>query len=110
MTIRYRTQLYLMLAPFLVGLFALVVVPAVASLAVAFLDYSPLQPTTFTWAGLDQFALLQKDPLFWTALANSLIYTIISVPLRMVGALGLALFLEKRRKGIGFYRSAAYIP
>lgn len=107
---RYRTQLLLMLAPFLVGLFALVVVPAIASLAVAFFDYSPLRPTTFKWAGLDQFALLREDPLFWTALGNSLIYTLISVPLRMGGALGMALFLEKRRKGIGFYRSAAYIP
>ncbi len=110
MRMRYRTQLLLMLAPFVLGLMALVALPAIASLAVAFFDYSPLRPTTFTWDGLNQFALLKKDPLFWTALGNSLVYTVVSVPLRMVGALGLALFLEKRRKGIGFYRSAAYIP
>ncbi len=107
---RYRLQLLIMLAPFVVGMLLLVALPAVASLAVAFFDYSPLRPTTFSWVGLDQFAQLREDPLFWTALGNSLIYTGISVPLRMVGALGLALFLEKRRKGIGFYRSAAYIP
>ncbi|HUP27048.1 MAG TPA: sugar ABC transporter permease [Chloroflexia bacterium] len=107
---RYRYQLYLMLAPFVVGLVLLVLFPAVASLAVAFFDYSPLKPTDLPWVGLGQFALLREDRLFWTALGNSLIYTVVSVPLRMVGALGLALFLEKRRKGIGLYRSAAYIP
>lgn len=99
-----------MLAPFLLGIAALVVIPATASLAVAFFDYSPLRPTEFPWVGLEQFGQMREDPLFWTALGNSLIYTIVSVPLRMIGALGLALFLEKRRKGIGFYRSAAYIP
>src|SRR6188474_435414 len=107
---RYRTQIIIMLAPFLIGLVVLVALPAAASLFVAFLNYSPLRPTTFEWVGLKQFELLKDDPLFWTALWNSLIYTAISVPLRMAGALGLALFLEKRRKGIGVFRSAAYVP
>jgi multiple sugar transport system permease protein len=107
---RYQTQLKIMLAPFLIGLVLLVALPAAASLFVAFLNYSPLRPTTFTWAGLEQFAKLKEDPLFWTALGNTLLYTAISVPLRMLGAVGMALFLEKRRKGIGFYRSAAYVP
>jgi multiple sugar transport system permease protein len=107
---RYRTQLYLMLAPFLVGLVVLVVIPATASLAVAFFNYNPLQPTVFPWDGLGQFNLLQADPQFWRALANSLVYTLLSVPFRMAGVLGLALFLEKRRRGIGAYRAAAYLP
>lgn len=106
----YRNQLHLMLAPFLVGLILLVVVPAAGSLAVAFFDYSPLHPTVFTWDGLNQFAAMRDDPLFWTALGNSLLYTLLSVPLRMIGVLALALFLEKRRTGIQAYRAAAYLP
>jgi multiple sugar transport system permease protein len=107
---RYRTQLLLMLAPFLAGLVVLVVVPATASLAVAFFDYSPLDPTNFKWDGLGQFAQLGGDQLFWTALGNSLIYTAGSVPLRLLGAAGLALLLERRRKGIGIFRATAYLP
>jgi multiple sugar transport system permease protein len=99
-----------MLAPFLVGMVLLVIVPAVGSLAVAFLDYTPLKPTEFRWAGLRQFTLLGEDPLFWTALGNSLLYMVLSVPLRMLGILAVALFLEKRRKGIQMYRAAAYMP
>lgn len=99
-----------MLAPFLLGLLVLVILPATASLAVAFFNYTPLHSTSFPWDGLHQFALLQADSQFWRALSNSLLYTLLSVPLRMVGILGLALFLEKRRKGIGAVRAAAYLP
>jgi multiple sugar transport system permease protein len=107
---RYRTQVWLMLLPFLLGMTVLVVLPAAGSLAVAFFDYSPFQPTTFPWIGLGQFAELWQDSLFWTALTNSLIYTAGSVPLRLFGALALALLLERRRRGIGFYRAAVYLP
>ena len=99
-----------MLAPFLVGMLLLVVLPAAASLVVAFFDYSPLKPTTFPWVGLGQFDLLRQDPLFWTALGNSLLYTAISVPFRMLGVVAMALFLERRRRGIQGYRAAAYMP
>jgi multiple sugar transport system permease protein len=107
---RYRTQLLLMLGPFLVGMVVLVVAPAAGSLAVAFFDYSPLRAGDFKWDGLGQFEQLGADPLFWTALGNSLIYTAGSVPLRLAGALGLALLLERRRRGIGLFRAAAYLP
>ena len=107
---RYRTQLLLMLAPFLVGMIVLVVIPAAGSLAVAFFDYSPLNPTSFPWVGLGQFGTLAADPLFWTALGNSLLYTLGSVPLRLAGAVGLALLLDRPRKGIRVYRAIAYLP
>jgi multiple sugar transport system permease protein len=107
---RFKTQLYLMLAPFVVGLIILVAIPAIGSLAMAFFNYSPLRPTQFPWAGLDQFIDLKDDPLFWTALGNSLLYTVASVPLRMLGVLIMALFLERRRRGIGAYRSSTYLP
>jgi multiple sugar transport system permease protein len=107
---RYRTQLLIMLAPFVVGLVVLVAIPAAGSLVVAFFDYSPLAPTEFNWVGLDQFARLGSDRLFWTALGNTLLYMAFSVPLRLAGALGLALLLDRKRKGIGFYRASAYVP
>ena len=107
---RYRTQLLLMLAPFLIGMIGLVVIPAAGSLFVAFFNYSPLQPLRFEWSGLGQFAQMRSDPLFWTALGNSLLYTLGSVPLRLGGAVGLALLLDRRRRGIGVYRAVAYLP
>src|SRR4051794_4085490 len=99
-----------MLAPFLVGLVILVVIPAASSLIVAFFDYTPLHATTFVWSGLDQFRQLGADPLFWTALGNSLLYTAGVVPLRAGGALVLALLLDRQRRGVRFYRAAIYLP
>jgi len=99
-----------MLAPFLVGVVVLIIIPAAGSLAVAFFNYTPLRSTEFPWAGLGQFGLLWQDPLFWTALGNSLLYTLGSVPLKLLGAVGLALLLERRRRGISVYRAAAYLP
>src|SRR5690349_25024836 len=110
LSMRFKTQLYLMLAPFIVGLILLVVVPSVGSLAVAFFNYSPLKPTSFPWAGLQNFFDLKDDPLFWTAMGNSLLYTVASVPLRMLGVVAVALFLEKRRRGSSAYSSSAYLP
>src|SRR4051794_11593932 len=107
---RYRTQAMLMLAPFLIGLLVLVVLPAAASLVVAFFDFNPLVPTQLPWVGLGQFRSMRDDPIFWTALSNTLIYTAGSVPLRLVGALGLALLLERRRRGTVAFRAAAYLP
>jgi multiple sugar transport system permease protein len=108
--VRYRTQLWLLLAPFLIGLVVLVALPAAGSLAVAFFDYTPLHATRFVWSGLDQFAQLSQDPLFWTALGNSLLYTAAVVPLRAAGALGLALLLDRRRRGVAVYRALVYLP
>src|SRR5215203_1387 len=107
---RFRTQLYLMLAPFIVGLILLVVVPSLGSLVVAFFNYSPLKPTQFPWVGLQQFIALKDDPLFWTALGNSHLYTAASVPLRMLGVMAVALFLTRRRRGTSAYNSSAYLP
>ena len=99
-----------MLAPFIAGLILLVVVPSLGSLVVAFFNYSPLKPTQFPWVGLQQFIDLKDDPLFWTALGNSLLYTVASVPLRMLGVLAVALFLTRRRRGTSAYSSSAYLP
>src|SRR4051812_25608802 len=107
---RYRTQLWLLLTPFLIGMVVLVVIPASGSLAVAFFNYSPLHPYNFPWSGLQNFFALANDPLFGTAVGNTLLYTLGSVPLRLLGTLGLALLLDTRRRGISFYRAAAYLP
>jgi multiple sugar transport system permease protein len=99
-----------MLCPFLVGIVVLVALPAAGSLVVAFFDYSSLQPSRFPFVGLGQFENLGDDPLFWTALGNTLIYTVGSVPLRLLGALGLALLLSRPRRAVRVYRAIAYLP
>lgn len=104
----YRAGLYLLLAPYLAGVGVLVVVPIVLSCALAFTVYDGLSAPT--WTGLGNFRDLLNDPLFAIAVRNSLLFVVLTVPLRVAIALGLALLLERPRRGVGLYRVAVYVP
>jgi multiple sugar transport system permease protein len=103
-----RRQLGLMLAPYAVGLLGLVLLPAAVTLALAFTEYDLIRPPT--WIGADNLAMLADDPVFGIALRNSLVFTAIAVPLRLVVALGLALLLHRRTPLVGTARTAAAMP
>ncbi|MEZ4726279.1 MAG: sugar ABC transporter permease [Caldilineaceae bacterium] len=105
---RYRLQLWLMLAPFLVGAFVLVVLPMLLTVGLAFTEYDALSAPV--WQGMQNFVVIAQRDLFQIAVRNSLIYVVLAVPLRLVGALGLALLLNRRRRGIDLYRTAVYLP
>ena len=107
----YRRQLVLFLAPYLVGTLVLVVLPALATMTVSFTNYQAIAPPT--WTGLDNFRRLAETPLVRLGLYNTLVFAGLAVPLRLVGALVLALLLGGRRSlrvGSGLYRAAVYLP
>ncbi len=97
-----------MLAPYLFGLTALVIVPGGITFALALFDYDLIQSAK--WVGLDNFGNLIHDEVFVKSLRNSLVYVAFAVPLRLLGALALALLLHRRYRGVGTYRTAAYLP
>jgi multiple sugar transport system permease protein len=103
-----RRQLALMLAPYLVGLIGLVLVPAAATLAMAFAEYDLINPPR--WVGLGNFVELAGTDAFRIALVNSLVFAAIAVPLRLLIALGLALLLHRRAAAVGTARTAAALP
>ena len=94
--------------PFLAGLFLLVAVPAAAATALAFTEFSGVQPPTFT--GLDNVKRLIGDGAFWRSAGNTLIYVVVAVPLRLLVAGGLALLLHRRSAAASIARPAAYLP
>ena len=51
-----------------------------------------------------------NDELFWTSMWNTLYYTIFHIPLTMAAALGLALLLNRKLRGVAFFRTAAFFP
>jgi len=108
MDVSERRQLALMLAPFLVGLIALVGAPAAVTLALSLTEYDLIRPAR--WVGLGNFRELVEDDVFRTALVNSLVFAAIAVPLRVLAALGLALLLHRRAAGVGPARAAAVLP
>lgn len=105
---RERRGLLLMLAPYLFGLLVLVVVPAVITFALSLYEYDLILPARYV--GTANFRELFADDVFRISLLNSLRYIAYAVPLRLLGALGLALLLHRRFRGVGVYRTAAYLP
>lgn len=104
----WRAGLWVMLLPYLVGTLLLVGLPALMSAVLAFTSYDALTPPVFV--GFANFRVLAADPMVTTAIGNSLTFILLAVPLRIVGALALALLLLRPRRGVGGYRAAVYVP
>jgi multiple sugar transport system permease protein len=105
---RRRVHLALMVAPYLVGITLLVVVPALVTFGIAFTDDDLVRAPNYV--GASNFTALAHDDVFWISLRNSLVYAFVATPLRLAGALGMALLLHRRRRGNGAARTAAYLP
>ena len=97
-----------LLAPYVTGAVVLLAVPAIATFVVAFFEFDLLG--TSEWIGLENFRELVDDPIVREAIVNSLTFAGLAVPLRLLGALGLALLLHERFRGAGAARTAAYLP
>jgi multiple sugar transport system permease protein len=85
-----------------------ILLPAGLSFFIAFTQYNGMSNPVFT--GWGNFQALRYEPLFKIALVNSLLFIVQAVPLRILGALALALLYNRPRRAVGFYRAAAYLP
>lgn len=94
--------------PGLALLAVLVVLPALATLPLALLHFDGVSPPRF--AGADNLVRLWGDALFWQSLSNSLKVLLLSVPLRLALALGLALLLHRAGPGVALGRAAVLAP
>lgn len=96
-----------LLVPFAVEL-AWVFWPALNSFSLSLTRWNgagPAEPV-----GLQNYADLLSDPIFATALKNNLIWIVAFGGLSVAGGMGLALALNRPRRGVGIYRSAIYLP
>jgi multiple sugar transport system permease protein len=103
-----RVELGLMLAPYLAGLGLLTFLPLALTAAIAPTDYDALTPPR--WTGGENFLRMLGDADFWNGLRASLVLVALLVPLRALGAFGLALLLRRPGRGIGSARAAVYVP
>ena len=95
-------------SPYLFGLIVLVVVPALAALGLSLYEFSGIGPARF--AGAENFRRLVTDDALWRSFGNTIVYVAIAVPVRVAAAIGLALLMYRRSRGIGFARASAYLP
>jgi multiple sugar transport system permease protein len=100
---------YLFIAPWLLGFLALTAGPMAMSIWMSYQRWNILKPPTFV--GFDNYRkLFTDDPLFWKCLGNTAYYAFFSVPLGMTVALGLALLLNQKVRGLALFRTIFYLP
>lgn len=108
---RLRSNLpgYLFLLPWLVGFFGLTLGPALGSLYLSFTDFDLLRDPR--WVGAANYVrIATDDPKFIESLHVTFVYVILSVPLKLVFALLVALMLNKGIAGLPLYRAVFYLP
>ena len=84
---------WLFLSPFLAIFLTFPAWPLIRSLILAF--EQTFGPKTTIFVGTLNFRFLLHDPLFWTALGNTLLFTICALLVQIPTALGLALLLNR---------------
>jgi multiple sugar transport system permease protein len=105
---RYLTVL-LFMAPWVIGFLVFTVYPMLSSLYFSFTSYDLL--STPTWVGLANYRyMFTKDPVFWTAIKNTLFIIFFGTSLRVLVAIATASLLVRPRRGMKIYRTIFFVP
>ena len=104
----YRAA-FILLLPATLGLLLFSFIPIAQAFQVSFFE-APLLSAQRTFVGLDNYHTAISDPVFHIAILNTAAYTVAVVILQVVLALVLALLINDYFPGVGFFRSADFLP
>ncbi len=97
------------LSPYIIGLIVFTAFPFVSSFLMSFTDYDLM--TTPQFVGLENYSyMLFEDDTFWKSMNVTFLYVFLTIPVKLAFALFIAFILNFKLKGIGFFRTAYYIP
>lgn len=100
---------YLALLPWAIGFILFTAIPIGFTIYYSLTEWVIVRPPE--WIGLANYErLFTRDPLFWQALQVTLTYVLISLPLKLVLGLLLALLLNVKLPGMNVYRTIFYFP
>ncbi len=100
---------WLAISPWLAGFLIFTLVPIVASIYFSMTRYDVLSSPE--WVGLRNYRdVLTNDDLFRTSIWNTVVYTVMYVPLHVVTTVAIALLLNEARHFKGIFRTVYYLP
>jgi multiple sugar transport system permease protein len=100
---------YIFMLPWLIGFFVFTLGPMLISLYLSFTSYNLL--TSPEWVGLNNYTrIIERDMRFRDSLEVTFVYVFVTVPLRLIFALGIALVLNQALRGVSLYRAVYYLP
>ncbi|VJG93324.1 ABC transporter permease [Streptococcus pneumoniae] len=101
---------YSFLAPALILLGIFLVIPVGMVIYYTFTDYYLLTPDERKFVGFENFIRLTKDPIFLKSFLNTLKFVVWIIPVQLGATLGMALIVNKKRKGNMFFKVAFFAP
>lgn len=100
---------YLALLPWAIGFILFTAIPIGFTIYYSLTEWVIVRPPE--WIGLENYErMFTRDPLFWQSLQVTLTYVLISLPLKLVLGLMLALLLNIKLPGMNIYRTVFYFP
>src|SRR5678815_1289022 len=105
---RKKVLPYLMVSPYVLFVIVFVLFPVLFCLFLTFNKWNIIAPMHFI--GLDNYTHLVHDRLFWLAIWNTLKFLLLHIPLQLIVALFLAELLNRKLKGISFFRASFFLP
>ena len=103
---------FLFASPWIIGFAVFMAFPVVLSLLLSFTSWRGLATLSEAkWVGVGNYQqLLLEDSRFKTSVAVTIYYVLVAVPLGQLLALGAALLMNQKVRGIPFFRAAWYLP
>ena len=99
----------LFIAPWIIGFLVLQLYPFITSLIYSFAEYNIMSSPKFI--GIQNYVqLLTKDREFWNSLRVTVVYTLFTVPGKLVVALLVAVLMNKNMRGVNAIRTIYYLP
>ncbi|WP_257348253.1 carbohydrate ABC transporter permease [Pseudalkalibacillus decolorationis] len=108
--VRESIAAYSFLSPALILLGLFLLLPVLMAIYYAFTDYYLLTPDNRQFVGLENFIAIIKDPIFLQSLKNVALFVVCVIPVQIGSALGLALLINKQRRGNLFFKVAFFAP
>ncbi|MEO7021270.1 MAG: sugar ABC transporter permease [Ktedonobacteraceae bacterium] len=105
---KYTLAAYLFITPSFIGVLVFLAFPVFFALYLSLQQWDGVTAPQFV--GLANFVSIFQDPIFWITLRNTLVYTVITVPIGILLSLGVAQLLNQRVIGLSFFRTAMFVP
>jgi multiple sugar transport system permease protein len=105
---RERIWLGVLLTPTIIGLIFGTLGSVLATILISMLKWDLITPPT--WNGLNNYTATLNSPAFWKAVRNTLTFSALYVPGSIIAALGVAVLLNRKIRGLSIYRTAYFLP
>lgn len=105
---KFKNKGFIYILPWIIGFILFKMYPIIYSLILSFTDGNIIGKPEFT--GLENYIRAFSDKDVIKSFAVTVIYAFIEVPLKLMVSLLVAQLLSARIKGMGFFRTAYYIP